>query len=58
MAGVVLAGERLALFGVAATPVLADSRDPTEGLSPSSDLEASADFKLHLVRVLVERVVP
>src|SRR5213078_4912209 len=46
---------RLALFGVAGTPVLADPADPTRGLQPSSDLEASAEFKLHLVRVLVER---
>jgi aerobic carbon-monoxide dehydrogenase medium subunit len=55
LAGVVRAGDRLALFGVASTPVLADPRDPTRGLQPSSDLEASADFKVHLVRTLTER---
>jgi carbon-monoxide dehydrogenase medium subunit len=55
MAGVARAGNRLALFGVAATPVLADAADPTRGLQPSGDLESSAEFKLHLVRVLVER---
>ena len=55
LAGVVRAGERLALFGVAATPVLADPRDPSRGLQPSADLEASADFRLHLVRVLTEK---
>jgi aerobic carbon-monoxide dehydrogenase medium subunit len=55
MAGVARAGNRLALFGVAATPVLADAGDPTRGLQPSGDLESSAEFKLHLVRVLVER---
>jgi carbon-monoxide dehydrogenase medium subunit len=55
MAGVARAGDRLALFGVAPTPVLADAADPTRGLRPSGDLESSADFKLHLVRVLVER---
>jgi carbon-monoxide dehydrogenase medium subunit len=53
MAGVARHGERVALFGVAGTPVLADPGDPTRDLAPSADLEASAEFKLHLVRVLV-----
>jgi CO/xanthine dehydrogenase FAD-binding subunit len=56
MAGAVRAGDRLALFGVAATPVLADPSDPSRGLSPSGDLEATPAFKLHLVKVLTERV--
>jgi carbon-monoxide dehydrogenase medium subunit len=56
LAGAVRAGERLALFGVAATPVLADPRDPTKGLQPSGDLEASTEFRLHLVNVLTERL--
>jgi aerobic carbon-monoxide dehydrogenase medium subunit len=55
LAGVVRAGERLALFGVASTPVLADRADPTRGLQPSGDLEATPDFRLHLVRVLTEK---
>jgi carbon-monoxide dehydrogenase medium subunit len=55
LAGVVRAGERLALFGVAGTPVLADPRDPTRGLEPSGDLEASSDFRLHLVKVLTDK---
>ncbi|MDQ6722160.1 MAG: FAD binding domain-containing protein [Candidatus Dormibacteraeota bacterium] len=55
LAGVVRAADRLALFGVAATPVLADPGDPTRGLQPSGDLEASPEFRLHLVRVLTER---
>lgn len=55
LAGVVRAGERLALFGVAPTPVLADRSDPVRGLQPSGDLEATAEFRLHLVRVLTER---
>jgi CO/xanthine dehydrogenase FAD-binding subunit len=54
LAGVVRAEERLALFGVAATPVLADPRDPARGLQPSGDLEATAEFRLHLVRTLVD----
>jgi CO/xanthine dehydrogenase FAD-binding subunit len=55
LAGVVRAEDRLALFGVAPTPVLADRRDPARGLQPSGDLEASPEFRLHLVRVLTER---
>jgi aerobic carbon-monoxide dehydrogenase medium subunit len=55
LAGAVRAGERLALFGVAPTPVLADPRDPTRGLQPTADLEASSEFKVHLVRALTDR---
>ena len=57
LAGVVRAGERLALFGVAPTPVLADPRDPARALQPSGDLEATPDFRLHLVRVLTEKAL-
>jgi CO/xanthine dehydrogenase FAD-binding subunit len=57
LAGVVRAGARLALFGVAPTPVLADPADPTRGLRPSGDLEATSEFRLHLVRVLSERAL-
>ena len=52
LAGVVRAGDKLALFGVAPTPVLADAKDPSRGLQPSSDLEATPEFRLHLVRAL------
>jgi CO/xanthine dehydrogenase FAD-binding subunit len=55
MAGVARAGSRLALFGVAPTPVLAERDDPTRGLQPSADLESTPEFKLHLVRTLVRR---
>jgi carbon-monoxide dehydrogenase medium subunit len=55
LAGVVRAQERLALFGVAPTPVLADRFDPARGLQPSGDLEATPEFRLHLVRVLTEK---
>lgn len=55
MAGVARYRDRVALFGVAGTPVVADPDDPTRGLQPSGDLEASPEFKLHLVRVLVAR---
>jgi len=56
MAGAVRSGESLALFGVASTAVLADPNDPASGLSPSGDLEATPEFKLHLVRTLTARV--
>jgi carbon-monoxide dehydrogenase medium subunit len=55
LAGVVRAGARLALFGVAGTPVLADPRDPKRGLDPSGDLEASSEFRLHLVQILTDK---
>jgi carbon-monoxide dehydrogenase medium subunit len=55
MVGVVRVRSRLALFGVAATPVLADPDDPTAALHPSGDLESTPEFKLHLVRTLVRR---
>jgi len=56
LAGAVRYGDRLALFGVAPTPVLADRQDPTRGLQPSGDLEATPEFRLHLVRVLTDKV--
>ena len=55
LAGVVRAGERLTLFGVAPTPVMADRADPARGLQPSGDLEATPEFRLHLVRVLADK---
>ena len=55
LAGVVRAGENLALFGVAATPLLADPNNPTAGLQPSGDLEATPEFRLHLVRTLTDK---
>jgi carbon-monoxide dehydrogenase medium subunit len=55
LAGVVRSGAILSLFGVAPTPVLADPSNPTAGLQPSGDLEATPGFRLHLVRVLTEK---
>ena len=57
LAGVVLAGDRMALFGVASTPVLADPGDPSRGLRPSADLEATAEFRIHLVELLARRAL-
>ena len=56
LAGGVRYGDRLALFGVAPTPVLADPKNPTRGLEPSGDLEATPEFRLHLVQVLCDRL--
>jgi carbon-monoxide dehydrogenase medium subunit len=56
LAGVVRAASTLALFGVAPTPVLADPTDPTRDLRPSGDLEATPEFRLHLVRVMAAKV--
>jgi carbon-monoxide dehydrogenase medium subunit len=56
LAGGVRYGDRLALFGVASTPVLADRNNPTKGLQPSGDLEASPEFRLHLVQVVTDRL--
>jgi CO/xanthine dehydrogenase FAD-binding subunit len=55
LAGVVRAGKTLALFGVASTPVLADPRDPARDVEPSGDIEATPEFRLHLVKVLTEK---
>jgi carbon-monoxide dehydrogenase medium subunit len=55
LAGAVRAASRLALFGVAPTAVLVDPKDPTKGLRPSGDLEATPEFRLHLIKVLTER---
>ena len=55
LAGVVRAARSLALFGVAPTPVLADPSDPTRDLEPSADVEATPEFRLHLIKTLTER---
>jgi len=54
MAGAVRAGARLALFGVAPTPVTADPEDPARDLQPSGDIEATPEFRKHLVAVLTQ----
>jgi len=56
LAGGVRYGDRLALFGVAPTPVLADPKNPTNGLQPTGDLEATPEFRLHLVQVVTDRL--
>jgi len=48
---------RLALTGVAASPVLADPADPTAGLQPPGDFRGTSEYRLHLVEVLSARVL-
>lgn len=50
-------GIRLALTGVAATPVLVDPADPTAGLAPTADFRGTADYRLHLAATLSTRVL-
>lgn len=57
LVGVARSGDRMALFGVAPTPVLADPADPSRGVRPSADLEASSAFRIHLVNVLAARAL-
>ena len=57
MAGAVRAGERLAIFGVAGRPLLADPGDPGRGIHPSAEAECSPEFRLHLLEAVVERVM-
>lgn len=56
MAGVVRAGDRLALFGVAPTPVTADPNEPTRDLQPSADLEATPGFRKHLITAMTREL--
>jgi len=49
-------GIRIALTGVAATPVLVDSGD-VESLDPPADFRGSGEYRLELAKVLSARVV-
>lgn len=48
---------RLALTGVAPTPVLVDPAKPSVGLSPPSDFRGSAAYRLELARIHSGRVL-
>jgi len=50
-------GVLLALTGVAPTPVLADTANPTSGLNPEADFRGSREYRLHLANVLAARVL-
>ncbi|MEL6983365.1 MAG: FAD binding domain-containing protein [Actinomycetota bacterium] len=48
---------RLALTGVASSPVLVEPDDPTAGLDPPGDFRGSPDFRRHLATVLAARAI-
>lgn len=48
---------RLALTGVAETPVEVNADDPTAGLEPPADFRGSTEYRLHLAAVLAERAL-
>lgn len=48
---------RLALTGVAASPVLVDPADPIAGLDPPGDFRGSPDYRRHLAKVLSARAI-
>ena len=50
-------GPRLALTGVAPTPILVDPPDPTAGLSPRADFRGSSEYRIHLAGVLSARAL-
>jgi len=45
------------LTGVAATPVLVDTSNPTAGLTPPDDFRGSSAYRLELARILTDRVI-
>lgn len=50
-------GLRLALTGVAATPVLVEPDDPVAGLDPPGDFRGSTEYRRHLAAVLSARAI-
>jgi len=50
-------GPRLALSGVAPTPIEVDPTSPTSGLEPLGDFRGSTAYRIHLARVLSARAV-
>lgn len=48
---------RLALTGIAATPVLVDPANPAADLSPPGDFRGSSDYRLRLASVLSARAI-
>ena len=50
-------GYRMAVTGVASTPVLVDSENPTVSLQPSSDFRGDSEYRMHLVKILASRTL-
>ena len=50
-------GDRMAVTGVAPTPVLVDPENPTVTLQPSSDFRGDSEYRMHLVKILASRAL-
>lgn len=50
-------GYRMAITGVAPTPVLVDPENPTVSLQPTSDFRGNSEYRLHLARILASRTL-
>ena len=50
-------GYRMAVTGVASTPVLVDSENPTVSLQPPSDFRGDSEYRMHLVKILASRAI-
>ena len=50
-------GYRMAVTGVASTPVLVDPENPTASLQPSSDFRGDSEYRTHLTKTLASRTL-
>jgi len=50
-------GDRMAVTGVASTPVLVDPENPTVSLQPPSDFRGDSEYRMHLVKILASRAL-
>ena len=50
-------GDRMAVTGVAPTPVLVDPENPTVSLQPPSDFRGDSEYRMHLVKILASRAL-
>ena len=50
-------GYRMAITGVAPTPVLVDPENPTVSLQPTTDFRGDSEYRLHLARILASRTL-
>jgi len=50
-------GYRMAITGVASTPVLVDPENPTVSLQPFSDFRGDSKYRLHLAQILASRTL-
>ena len=50
-------GYRMAITGVAPTPVLVDPENPTVSLQPTSDFRGASEYRIHLAQILASRTL-